>query len=209
MSKTPRKKPGDLPDDFTGLGPNEARELAEVADLLRSDQPQPSDSFMQSLHQRIMNEVAVTPVAGRQAETPRQSWWSRMASALFTGTMRPALAATGAVALVALVTWAMLDRPSGTPLGPETPKPQAMDMPLAAVPTIDVPDELLQDGFLSHTPYSADDWEDDLATDDAWVWYAEDDLDSEDDYSYGLGTYWGLDDLTNDELLALEEMFEG
>lgn len=203
-------------DDFKDLDPREADELAEVADLLRADRFEPeSENYWSALQQRIVNEVEVTPLP-RRAGAEQSSWWRRVTRALQGSRLRPAVAGGSAIAAVALVLWAV-------GRAPEEPSRELPDVPVAThdddepVEPLVVPDDLWSDGFLVHQMGGVNEvsWDDD--SDDEYLAsyeeeYDDDELDEdEDDYafSYGLGSQWGLDDLSDDELLELESMLEG
>lgn len=206
------RKPKDQ-DEFAGLDPAEAAELREVADLLKADQPVPEgEHFWQKFHQQIMNEVAVTPIPG--GSNAPEPFLRRVLGGMFSGRLRPAIATACAVAMVAGAIW-IVGRESEAPLT-DVPEDviqvaQELEEPLT------VPEELWEDGFLANR------FDDEMATaDDDWLqgddYYFDefDDYDEEyeDDYylgsyTFGEGSSWGLDDLTDEELLALEGMFEG
>jgi len=206
------RKPKDQ-DEFAGLDPTEAAELREVADLLKADQPTPEDEhFFQKFHQQIMTEVAVTPIPGRGDDS--DPFLKRLVTGMFSGRLRPAIATACAVAMVAGAIW-LVGRDTGTP--PENKPEDVIQVAQELEAPLTVPEELWEDGFLANR------FDDELAVaDDSWLSgddYYFDDYDDydeayEDDYylgsyTFGEGSSWGLDDLTDEELLALEGMFEG
>lgn len=197
-------------DDFANLDPAEAKELAEVADLLRADRHEPEDEkFWASLQQRIVNEVEVTPLP-KAAEAGRSGKRKR---SLFGWFYRPFLATVGAAAVVAVALWG-LGRYSDEPLDEAPDAPIASHDDTTETGPLVVPDELWSDGFLAHKANDLYDdeyvYEDEYAYDDEYAYY-DDEYETNDDYifSYELDSPWGLGDLSEDELLALESILEG
>lgn len=220
----------DNRDDFLGLDPAEARELEALAERLRADQPRRADpDFFAALQQRIMNEVEVTPLPGTsrdiRASAPRPFArllaWLRSSPVAMTG----ALAAAVAVLLALWVSsqdpgadqaLPLPDAPGAPGTGPLAGSDHELDPALDDAP-VAVPDDLWDDGFLAYSWDIQSDAEGDelLALLEEGGEPLVDDgsaepMGSEDELGYaGDWGAWSLDDLSDEELLALERALEG
>lgn len=199
--------------ELDGVTPEESEELAAVAERLRAERFEPSSNhFWGALHQRIMNEVAVTPVAGRGARPARRGWVARLAQALPGG--RALALGLATLAVVVAVVWMAVPgfRTGHGPVEPLAVPEGIVEGARGTQAAVDVPDELWQEGFLSHPEVA-------LLDADREVWTAlleSDDLAMDgadapflDDHLEWTETAWGLEGLTADEWVALESMLDG
>jgi hypothetical protein len=214
-------------DDFLDLDPVEARELEALAERLRADQPMRDDpDFFAALQRRIMNEVEVTPLPGTRSNRTaapsrpfaRLAAWLRSSPVATTGALAAAVA-------VLLAIWVMSQDPGAddalpTPDGPTLSNTRALagagDDPDPSVDEVPeaVPDELWDDGFLAYSWDIQSDAEGDelLALLEGDETTAADVAADESDEELGYVDDWGawsLDELSTDELLALERALEG
>lgn len=207
-------------DELAGLDPVEAHALREVADMLRADRFVPEDEhFWDALQQRISNEVAVTSLpSDRDRARPQPRSLSARLNQLFRGLRaRPAAILLPATAILAI--WLLF---STTGEGDDEAEPapsialpslqEGDDSRIAQPEGVEIPEELWSDGFLAHGSIEADE-EDALdAYADEWSPYAgvEDAYpDNALYYSSSFVSPWGLEELTEEELIALEALLEG
>jgi hypothetical protein len=189
-------------NEFEGLSEAEARELSEIADQLRAGRYQPHhDKVFSVLHQRIVGEIEVTPLP---APEPKRRPGGLLARLFGTRTGQLAVAFGAAAAIMLAVTLTDMEivddeipivRDDGN-LGSDD-----------NVAAMEIPDDLWEEGFMAEALAYLDD-------DDLSDFYGSDDgEDLYDPVAYGNpydpGGYWLIDELSDDELTALEGRLEG
>jgi len=205
-------------DDFEGLEPDEASQLESIADTLSADRFEPDEPhFWDSLHQRIMNEVAVTPAPQPREAVQEPALGSRL-SALrrVLGGWMGLASAVGAAAVIVALAFVLKD--TSQPYGEGPVELPSVGADFALAPSEDGTgagiavyddDALWTDGFFENA--LPDEGEDDAEELTAWAsWEDVDDdvLPFEAGYSEGWGA-WGLGELDDDELAAFESWLEG
>ena len=210
-------------DDFAELEPTEAQELAELAEQLKTTRYDEGfdpndDRYWANLNQKIMNQVAVTPLPKKK--NPFNKLWSGLFGQndkrrFFT----PAFASIMAAVVTLVVILLLSQNPAGDQnlLPLDTPEfadnTDNNEGTETAVASLEIPDELWEDGFFIHRTVEmaeADlfDWEydDEEGDDEDELLLSSETASYLDDDANGL---WGLSDLTLDELYELEAMLDG